>query len=212
MPTTYATLNKQNFIGALETLSRRDHCLSDIINKYGRPPLWSRKPGFPTLVQIILEQQVSLASARAAFERLLEQANPLTPDQFLLLDDRTLREIGFSRQKSGYVRDLASAIRRGDFNLANMTYLDDDSARAKLIGLRGIGPWTADIYLLMALRRPDIWPVGDLALVKAVQETLQLPTSPSAAEMETIAVKWRPWRAVAARIFWHYYLSKGKQT
>jgi DNA-3-methyladenine glycosylase II len=159
-------------------------------------------------VQIILEQQVSLASANAAFKRLLEATNPLTPKNFLRLDDGELRRIGFSRQKAGYVRGLSSSILQGNLNLSELENRDDGEARVELMKIKGIGPWTADIYLLIALDRPDVWPAGDLALVKAVRVLHGFPNLPSLEEMERVAAPWKPWRAVAARILWHFYLSR----
>jgi DNA-3-methyladenine glycosylase II len=170
--------------------------------------MWRRRPGFPTLVHIILEQQVSLASARAAFERLQAAAAPLTPERFLEFDDAALKVIGFSRQKTAYGRHLAQALLERRFSLAALNRMDDATARANLLELKGVGPWTADIYLLMALRRPDVWPHGDLALAVAVQRVKRLRSRPTPEELERIGAAWRPWRAVAARVLWHYYLSR----
>ena len=135
-----------------------------------RRPCGNAAAGFPTLVHIILEQQVSLASARAAFDRLQTAVSPLTPEGFLTLDDVRLKQIGFSRQKTGYARHLARAILAGELDLPGLQDLDDAAARAALLKMKGIGPWSADIYLLMVLRRPDVWPAGDLALAIATQE------------------------------------------
>ncbi|MCX6047596.1 MAG: DNA-3-methyladenine glycosylase 2 family protein, partial [Chloroflexi bacterium] len=156
---------------------------------------------------IILEQQVSLASARAAFERLRVVATPLIPETFLALDDDTLRAVGFSRQKMAYGRYLALALVNGELDLAALAEQDDATVRAALVKLKGIGVWSADVYLLMALRRPNIWPVGDLGLVVAVQEIKRLSTRPLPLVMEMLAEPWQPWRAVAARLLWHYYLN-----
>lgn len=190
-------------------LSQQDPHLAQVLHLYGPPPLWAREPGFATLVHIILEQQVSLASARATLERL-KATIPLTPQHFLGLEDSTLRSIGFSRQKAAYVRNLAQAVLHG-FDLDELPRLDDPEARARLVGLKGIGHWTADIYLLMALGRPDVWPAGDLGLQLAYQELKGLAARPGAGELEEVARPWRPWRAVAARMLWHYYLSKRKR-
>ncbi len=178
-----------------------------LVSRLGNPPLWARKPGFPTLVHIILEQQVSLASARAAFDKLNTAAGPLTPEQFLEFSATELKGFGFSRQKTRYCQDLARALLLGDLDLLALETLDDQAVRNRLTELKGIGPWTADIYLLMALLRPDVWPAGDLALAVAIQKVKGLPHRPDAAEMDRIAHHWRPWRAVAARILWHYYLN-----
>ncbi len=201
------TLTQESFAQGLRSLTDRDPELAQIVRDLGSPPMWTRAPGFPTLIHIILEQQVSLASARAAYERLLADASPLTPERFLTLDDDALRVIGFSRQKTEYGHHLALAIREGRLNLAQMAAMDDASVRAELIKVKGIGPWTADIYLLMALRRPDVWPTGDLALARAVQRVKGLAHPPAIEELETIGSTWRPWRAIAARILWHFYLS-----
>jgi DNA-3-methyladenine glycosylase II len=135
-------------------------------------------------------------------------ASPLTPARFLELDDATLKAIGFSRQKTAYGRHLAQSIVNGHFRLAALNRMDDATARAELLKLNGVGPWTADIYLLMALRRPDVWPSGDLALALAVQRVKRLPSRPTPDELDAIGAAWRPWRAVAARVLWHYYLSQ----
>lgn len=201
-------LTQEHFDHALRTLSAQDPELSDIYTRLGPPPMWAREPGFPTLVHIILEQQVSLASALAAFNRLQAAVEPLTPATFLTLDDVTLRAIGFSRQKTRYCRLLAGALAAETLDLAALHHLPDHQARTQLTALKGIGPWTADIYLLMALRRPDIWPIGDRALVVAVREVKRLDRDPTPDEMEAIGEAWRPWRAVAARLLWHHYLNR----
>ena len=203
-----ATLDETSLAQSLATLAQRDADLARIIQRLGPPPLWPRQPGFPTLVHIILEQQVSLASARAAFDRLCASADPLTPQRFLELTSAELKQIGFSRQKTAYCRGLAGAILAGSLDLESLNKLEDAPARQSLQHIKGIGPWTADIYLLMALRRPDIWPAGDLALIAAVQRAKRLPVRPpDSVTMETIANGWRPWRAVAARVLWHDYLN-----
>lgn len=189
-------------------LARRDGDLAGLVKTYGRPPLWVREPGFPTLVYIILEQQVSLASAKAAFDRLKAAVRPLTPKRFLKLNDAELLRVGFSRQKTLYTRLLAESLARRHFDLRYLHDLPDDSAHKMLVAFKGIGRWTADIYLLSALRRPDIWPTGDLALATAVQEVKRLRKRPSPAKLELLSTPWRPWRAVAARLFWHAYLCK----
>ena len=149
-------MNKALLARALEDLAVRDPVLASVLAKLGPPPLWARPPGFPTLLRIILEQQVSLASAKAAFDRLQAIVSPLTPERFLRLDDATLKAVGFSRQKASYGRNLAQDLASGNLDLEELSTLDDEDARARLIKLKGIGPWTADIYLLMAMRRPDV--------------------------------------------------------
>ena len=200
-------LDDKLFKRGLRFLSKCDPSLASILKVLGPPPMWTRPPGFPTLVLLILEQQVSLASARAAMTRLRAAARPLTPRSFLELDDASLKKIGFSRQKTTYCRELAQAILDGKLNLAALNKMDDLLARDVLVKLKGIGVWTADNYLLMALRRPDVWPIGDLALAAAVQEVKRLKSRPTQVRLEQISTPWRPWRAVAARLLWHYYLS-----
>ena len=201
------SLTEETFKQGLHFLSDRDSDLAEILAKFGPPPMWTREPGFPTLMLIILEQQVSLASARAAYARLLETASPLTPVRFLELDDAKLKAIGFSRQKTTYGRSLAKALVDRHLDLAKLATMPETAVRAELIKVKGIGPWTADIYLLMALRRPDIMPSADLALATAVQKVKRLATRPTPDELNTLSKNWKPWRAVAARLLWHYYLS-----
>jgi DNA-3-methyladenine glycosylase II len=208
---TKVILNEQFFAQAARQLSQRDGDLAAVIKNYGLPPLWTREPGFPTLVYIILEQQVSLASARALYQRLQDAVRPFTPSRFLGLTEAEMRRLGFSRQKAHYTRVLAEAIHRKQFALHKLHELEDELARDQLMTLKGIGNWTADIYLLSALRRPDIWPVGDLALATAVQEVKRLRKRPSPERLEKMSAPWRPWRAVAARLFWHAYLCKRGQ-
>jgi DNA-3-methyladenine glycosylase II len=204
-------LNEETFAHGVRHLAEQDAHLAQVVQTYGPPPLWVREPGFPTLVYIILEQQVSLASAKAAFDKLKAAVRPLTPRRFLQLTDAQLLRIGFSRQKTLYTRLLSQSLVRRHFDLRYLHELPDDSARKMLIAFKGIGNWTADIYLLSALRRPDIWPVGDLALATAVQEVKGLRKRPSPGQLEKMSAPWRPWRAVAARMFWHHYLSKRGQ-
>ncbi len=204
---TPTPLTEQTFTRGLRVLSRRDPALARIVNDIGPPPMWNRRPGFSTLLHIILEQQVSLASARAAFDRLRAAASPLTPARFLEFDDAQLKAIGFSRQKTAYGRHLAQSMMDGHFKLAALKKMDDATAREELLKLKGVGPWTADIYLLMALRRPNVWPSGDLALAVAVQRVNRLQIRPTPEELEEIGAAWQPWRAIAARVLWHYYLS-----
>lgn len=177
-----------------------------MVEAHGTPPLWKRPTGFPTLVHLILEQQVSIASARAVFDRLAALAAPLTPEAFLALADDELRALGFSRQKTRYTRALAQAVAGGELRLEALVAMPDDEVMSALTRLPGIGPWTASAYLLMALRRPDAWPAGDLALAVGVEKLLALDRRPKPSELEVIAERWRPWRAVAARIVWFDYL------
>lgn len=191
-------------------LCKADTDFKGIVKDFGPPPMWAREEGFHTLIHIILEQQVSLASAKAAYDRLLEIASPLTPASFLLLDDATLKRAGFSRQKTAYGRNLAKAIIDNHLNLDGLNTMNDADVALELMKIKGIGRWSADIYLLMVLRRPDVWPSGDLALAVAVQKLKRLTYRPTDEELIAMSHCWRPWRAVAARLLWHYYLSNRK--
>jgi DNA-3-methyladenine glycosylase II len=205
-----SALDETSYSRALGELAERDPCLGRILSKLGPPPMWDRTPGFPTLLHIILEQQVSLASAKACFDRLVATVGTLTPESLLALDDEALKVAGFSRQKTAYARILAEAVRAGELDFDKLTGLPDDMVREHLMRLKGIGRWTADIYLLMALSRPDVWPVGDLALVVAAQRIKGLDARPDPDEFQALGEAWRPWRSVAARLLWHHYLSGEK--
>ncbi len=201
------TLDERTYDEIVLELARKEQHFAAILEAHGPPPFWHREPGFPALIHIILEQQVSLASALAAFERVQELTNPLTPENFLALTDEQLRSAYFSRQKIAYGRALSEALVQGDLDLNALDKLDDDAVRKELTRVKGVGPWTADIYLLIALRRADVWPIGDLGLVTAIHEVLELTERPDADELETLSRSWRPWRSVATRFFWHHYLS-----
>jgi DNA-3-methyladenine glycosylase II len=200
--------SSHRFIQGIEELTKGDRDLAKVIDNYGYPSPWQREPGFSTLVRIILEQQVSYASAQATFKRLNAALDPLCPTSFLLLDDHELKTIGFSRQKTNYGRILAQAVIDRTLDLASLEKLPDSEIRQQLTAIKGIGNWTVDIYLMMALQRQDIFPSQDLAVAIAVQEIKDLPTRPSAAELETMAEAWKPYRAIATKILWHYYLNR----
>lgn len=197
---------------AVAVLAARDPDLARIVARFGPPPLWDREPGFPTLLHIVLEQQVSLASARAAFDRLRAATDPLTPAAFLGLTDAELLSIGFSRQKARYGRALAEAIGSASLDLQALDAFDDEAAHRALQAIPGIGPWTSTIYLLMVLGRPDVWPVGDIALAASVGEVKGLGRRPDPLEMAELGDAWRPLRSVAARLFWHDYLGRRGRT
>jgi DNA-3-methyladenine glycosylase II len=197
---------------AVAELAARDPDLAAIVARHGQPPLWDRPPGFATLLHIVLEQQVSLASARAAFRRLEAAVDPLTPVRFLHLSDGELLAIGFSRQKARYGRALAAALVDGSLDLERLASVDDDEVQRALETIPGIGRWTSTIYLLMVLGRPDVWPAGDMALASAVGEVKRLGYRPGPVEMEMLGEAWRPLRSVAARLFWHEYLARPRTT
>ncbi|MEM7594122.1 MAG: DNA-3-methyladenine glycosylase 2 family protein [Cyanobacteria bacterium P01_A01_bin.83] len=201
-------INNNTFIAAIEELIQRDRNLAEIIDIWGYPPSWQRSPGFATLIRIILEQQVSYASAKATFKRLEDAVADITPASFLTLDDAELKAVGFSRQKTRYGRILAQAILNQELDLVNLSSASDQEIRQELTKIKGIGDWTVDIYLMMALQRPDVFPAKDLAVAIALQEIKNLPQRPTADELEVIAEAWKPYRAIATKILWHYYLNR----
>jgi DNA-3-methyladenine glycosylase II len=199
-------LTQKSLALAARELAARDEMLAGIHATYGDPPLWRRATGFTTLVHIILEQQVSLKSAKAMLVRLEGAIQPFEPVRFLELGDARLRGLGVTRQKSAYLLDLSAAILNGDLSFTKLSRMNDDEARLVLTRIKGIGLWSADVYLLMAMRRADIWPAGDLALAVAMKELKGLAARPGPLELEQLAEQWRPHRAVAARMLWQYYL------
>jgi DNA-3-methyladenine glycosylase II len=201
-------LDERSFAAAVAELCSTDSDLAAIVARHGLPEFWAREPGFPTLVLLILEQQVSLASARAAYDRLVTRLGKLTPRGVLESTDEELRADGFSRQKNRYARALAAAVEDRSLDLDEIGSLEDVAVREALVALPGIGPWTAEVYLLSALRRPDTWPTGDIALQEGARRAKGLELRPSPEELETIGDAWRPHRASAARLLWHLYLSE----
>jgi DNA-3-methyladenine glycosylase II len=208
VPDRRASLTPESTELALAELAAGDVDLAGLVQRNGPPPEWRREPGFATLLHIILEQQVSLASAQAALDRLLAAADPLTPGRFLALTDEQLLAIGFSRQKARYGRALAAAIRSGRLDLDGLDELDDDAVDEALRSVPGVGPWTSSIYRMMVLQRPDVWPIGDLALASSVAVVKRIDHRPDPVELATLGEPWRPWRSVAARLFWHDYLNR----
>lgn len=204
-------LTEERLARAAKILARRDQDLASILKQYGPPPLWARKPGFATLIQIILEQQVSLASAAALYGRLSKSVVPFRPSQMLLLGESHLRSMGLTRQKTAYCLHLCESLSKRRLNLSQLSRLSDEEAKARLMEVKGIGSWSAEIYLLMALRRPDVWPASDLALAIAVKQLKQFKSRPGSNELLEIAEGWRPFRSVAARMLWQYYLAQRKE-
>lgn len=168
--------------------------------------MWARRPGFQTLLRIILEQQVSLVSARSMFNRLRSNIAPFTAEGCIEFGEQNLRALGVTRQKAHYCLQVAHAFTNGE--LKEIARLSDEEAHAALLLIKGVGPWTANIYLLMALRRPDIWPDGDIALASAFGRLRQMKTRPSFVQLARNAERWRPYRSVAARMLWQYYLAE----
>lgn len=200
-------LTQATLAAGVAALARRDRDFAALAAKNGLPPMWARRPGFPTLVHIVLEQQVSIAAARTLFRRVSEQLGGMTPERVAERGVDGLARLGLTRQKSSYCHALAHAVIDGSLSLPRIARAADGDGRAALLALRGIGPWSADIYYLMALRRPDVWPVGDLALAVALQEVKRLRKRPGAERQLEMSEAWAPWRSVAARLLWHYYLT-----
>jgi len=204
------TLDEKKLVVACRKLSERDADLAFVFQTYGTPPMWAREPNFATLVHIILEQQVSVASALSAFNKLQEKLGAVTPEGVLSLNDAEMKSVYFSRQKTVYARELAKAITDGELNLTSFKNHSDEQIKTELKKVKGIGDWTADIYLLMAMRRADVMPKGDLALHVAWQKLSKSDRRPTSDEFLQIAERWKPLRAVAARLLWHFYLSARK--
>lgn len=193
---------------AAQQLAARDRALRQILKDHGPPPMWERKAGFPTLIHIILEQQVSLTSAAATMNRLQRAIVPFQPERFVELGWSNLKAMGLTRQKTEYCLHLAEAIVDKRIHLSRLGRMPDEEVKGALLQLKGIGPWSADIYLLMALRRADIWPSGDLALALTIKHLKKLGHTPGSEEMLKIAYRWRPFRSVAARMLWQLYLAQ----
>lgn len=189
-------------------LAAKDAHLHHIINQFGYPPLWVRPNTFETLVLTILEQQVSLASAYAAYKRLKGKTDVIEPHTFLQLTDEELRACSFTRQKIGYVRGLATSIVNNEIDLEHLATQPDDVVRTTLKKLKGIGDWTVDIYLLHALQRTDVFPLGDLALVNALKGVKGLDAGTTKETLLQIAEPWKPYRSMATMLLWHYYIQK----
>lgn len=204
----YQQFDENNFYRFCDWLTRKDKELRNIIRQYGYPPIWTRPNTFQTLVLTILEQQVSLAAAYAAFKKLKEKIGYVTPQKILQLSDEEMRACYFTRQKMGYARHLAEAIIQKQISLKKLSRLPDEAVREQLIRLKGIGHWTIDVYLMHALQRTDLFPLGDIALVNSLKETKQLHPHVSKDEMLAIAEPWRPYRTIASMILWHSYIKK----
>lgn len=202
--------DETNFQTLCDKLAKKDKDLRKIIKTYGYPPMWIRENSFATLILTILEQQVSLASAFAAFKRLKEKIGLITPQALIKLSDEELRECYFSRQKIIYARGLASALINEEISLQQFEFEKNEAIRTKLKKLKGIGDWTTDIYLIHALRRMDIFPIGDLAMVNALKEIKSLPSATTKEELIKLAEPWRPYRSIASMMLWHYYIQKRK--
>ena len=208
---SYPTFNNKNFKSICDQLASRDRDLQNVLNSYGYPPLWNRIPGFETVVHIILEQQVSLASALAAYTKLKERLIDITPQAVMMLTDDELKACYFSRQKIVYTKHLAQSISSGLLDLTKFSRMGNDEIRRELVKIKGIGNWTVDVYLMMAMQRTDLFPVGDIALINSIKATKNLKPGITKEEIATLAETWKPYQTVAAFILWHAYLSRRKR-
>ena len=199
--------NKANFHLLCDELGKRDEHLNHILKEHGYPPYWNRPNTFETLVLTILEQQVSLASAYAAFRKLKDKVSDITAQSVLELNDVELKACYLSRQKIIYVKELAKNILDETISLEDFQLQPDDVIRNALKKLKGIGDWTVDIYLIHALQRADVFPLGDLAMVKGLVMIKELD-APDKNELLHIASAWQPVRSIATMILWHYYIKK----
>ncbi|MEO6909064.1 MAG: DNA-3-methyladenine glycosylase 2 family protein [Abditibacteriaceae bacterium] len=200
------TFSQKQFRSICDELAKQDADLKCIIETHGYPIMGSRPNNYESLVHLILEQQVSLASAMAALNKLRDKIIDITPDNLLVLTDEELKACYFSRQKMTYARFVAQAIQDKTINLKRLEKLSDEEVRAQLTALKGIGNWTADIYLMSVLQRRDIFPIGDLAAVNALKEVKNLPKDTPQEKLLAIAAAWKPHRTAATRILWHHYL------
>lgn len=199
-------LTADNLQRLLPQLVAREPVLREVYEQYGAPPRWRYEPGFGALIQIILGQQVSVASAAAAYRKLEERVGTVTPEGVMALSDEALRAAYFSRQKMRYARHLAKAIIHKELMLEKLHRLPDEQVRAELTRVKGIGPWTADIYLLLALQRPDVYPPGDLAANRVLQELGLITPKASREELLAYADRFRPYRSVLTLLLWHKYI------
>lgn len=189
----------------IKLLLKSDPVFGLIKERYGIPPNWSRPPGFVSLCKIILEQQVSLASANAHFKKLDGYIKAFTPANILLLTDEEMRACQVSRQKAVYLRSLSNAIVNNDINLETLHRLNEAGIREQLTSVKGIGVWTSDIYLMFCLQEKDIFPLGDIAAVNTIKELCAVTTRE---DIIAISEKWKPFRSLATYFLWHYYLKK----
>ncbi len=199
---------KPVFFQVCDQLAVIDTDLKGVITSHGYPPLWSREPTFKTLIHFILEQQVSLASAKAALNRLESAIEEITPQRLLVLSADDLRACSFSRQKAAYARGLAEAIIHGELSIELLQLMPDGDVRSTLKKVKGIGDWTVDVFLMMSLHRCDLFPTGDVALVNSIKEVKGLGKHAGKPAIIDAAELWRPYRSVAAYILWHAYLQR----
>lgn len=200
--------HKGNFKLLCNTLAKKEIAFKNILRQHGYPPMWTRPASFTTLIHIILEQQVSLASAKAALNKLKEKTGTITPAKVLALTDPEMKACYFSRQKMVYARELASAVITKKIQLRKLNQYPDNEIRMMLKQVKGIGDWTADVFLLFALQRTDIFPVGDLAMINSLKHEIQTPPNITKEKILALSEVWRPHRSIATILLWHAYLSR----
>nr|WP_315162307.1 DNA-3-methyladenine glycosylase 2 family protein [uncultured Flavobacterium sp.] len=194
---------------AIQHLTQNDIVFKNIINQYGLPTIPKRSEGFETLVLLILEQQVSIDSAKATFLKLKENEPDFKPEKLLSLSDENFRLLGVSRQKTSYIKALSTAILNNDIELCTLKSKTVQEVREELIKIKGIGNWTIDIYLMFCLQEPDLLPLGDIAVVNTMKELFNIHEKEA---MEVYAQNWIPYRSMATFLLWHYYLNKRNRT
>lgn len=194
---------------AIDYLLEKDTIFKSIIEQYGMPTIPIRPQGFETLVLLILEQQVSIDSAKATFLKLKTKEKTVEPNALLNLSDEEFRNLGVSRQKTSYIKALSTAILNKDIDLESLPTKTAQQVREELIKIKGIGNWTIDIYLMFCLQEPDLLPLGDIAVVNTIKELLDIHYKE---EMEVHTIKWSPYRSVATYLLWHHYLNKRNRT
>jgi DNA-3-methyladenine glycosylase II len=190
---------------AIDYLSKKETIFFQIIERYGIPEIPKRKQGFETLALLILEQQVSIDSAKATYNKLKNQVQSFEPENLILLSDEDFRTCGVSRQKTKYIKCLAEAVLEKTIDLESLPSKSAETVRQELIQIKGIGNWTIDVYLMFSLNSPDILPLGDIAVVNTIKELLNIHEK---TEMEIYTNKWVPYRSMATFLLWHYYLQK----
>lgn len=204
----YQSLSQDTLPDAVHRLCAQSSLMRSLVQTFGSPPLWQRTQSFETLVHIVLEQKVSLASAMAVMLRVRKLCTGMSAEAFLQLSENELRNAGMSARKVSYCQSIAAAIMAGELNLRSLRHRSDSEVVEELTAIRGIGPWTAGVYLLMSIRREDAWASGDRALLVSYAQSAELATVPSYAQLDEIAKQWQPLRGVAARVLWHAYLSR----
>ena len=190
---------------ALDYLSEKDKVLQQIIENFGNPIIQKRAEGFSALCHIILEQQVSIASAKACYDKIQIHLGEILPETILAISDVELRNCGVSRQKSSYLKDLAQKVSSNELDFATFSAKTESEIRAELIAVKGVGNWSIEVYLMFCLQSSDIIPLGDIAIKNTLKELYNCQTLE---EMELISNNWKPERTMASFVIWHYYLKK----